>query len=161
MEDYSELILSLAAVVLFSLFALHTNRIMHASDLRDVENGVKAEALRITESVIQRASVLPFDELVIGTRLQNMNPESLTSSENFGMPEGRESPIDFDDFHGKEMMIYGVYGEFVITCEVEYIAPGTVSVPMGGRSVRKRLTVTTNHEQLNSPVRMRYLKSYY
>ena len=161
MNDYSHIIYVLGALVLFGTFALRANHGMMANNAMAYQNAVQSEALDLGESVIRQSMFLPFDLNTEHTPLPDNDPTHLRLPSEFGLPSGVTSPRVFDDYHNFTWTLGGVYGEFHICCIVTYADDNRPSMPVAVRTLRKMLVVTIEHETLESPLTLRYLRSYY
>ncbi len=162
MSGYSELLITMGALILFGSFALHVHNSTTSGTTRAHLNEVQTEAVRMAESVIRRAVALPFDEVTAEEPLQGNNASALTHRNEFGLRSGQTQPLDFDDFHNHGWEEEGVYGTYTVKCRVVYITrSGNSFNPTPVRTLRKRLTVEVSHPAMQEPVTMNYIRSYH
>jgi hypothetical protein len=161
MNDYSHIIYVLGALVLFGTFALRANHGMVRNDAMAYQNAVQSEALDLGETVIRQSMFLPFDLNTIDQPLANNDPTNLRLPSEFGLPTGLTHPRVFDDYHNFTWTLGGVYGEFHISSIVTYADDARPSQPVAVRTLRKMLIVTIEHESLETPLTLRYLRSYH
>ena len=159
----SELLLTMGALIIFGLYAMQANRSMVTADTWSIENETQLEAAKIAESIIHQAAALPFDREVVDGPLPQNDPTGLTLLTDFGLPntekDVRPNAIVFDHFHGAQFTESGIFGEYSIEADVQYVnTDGSVALE---RTLRKRLEVTVRNQNLNSPVVMRFTKSYH
>ena len=162
----SELLLTLGALIIFGLYAMQANRSMVTADTWSIENETQLEAAKIAEALIQQAASLPFDRNVVDEPVKldsNGLPTNLTPSGAFGSTPGqkdqRPNANFFDDFHEHQFTETGIFGNYTVTTNVSYIDASGQDVASG--QLRKRISVEVMNQNLNSPVRMRYIKSYH
>lgn len=161
MNDYSHIIYVLGAMILFGTFALHTNHSMVSNEKRAFLNAVQAEAVDLGETVIRQSIMLPFDLNTIDEPLPNMDPSHLRPFSSFGLPQGHTKPRVFDDYHNFDWVLSGIYGDFHISSIVTYADNSSPPQPVAHKTLRKMLVVTIDHESLDTPLTLRYLRSYH
>lgn len=161
MNDYSHIIYALGALVLFGTFALRANHGMVSNDARAYANAVQAEAVDLGETIIRQSMLLPFDLNTESQPLENMDPQNLRPQSAFGLPQDETRPRVFDDYHNFSWTLGGIYGNFQIDCIVTYADDANPAQPVANRTLRKMLVITIDHEGLETPLTLRYLRSYH
>lgn len=161
MNDYSHIIYVIGALVLFGTFALRANHGMMRSNEMALMNAVQAEAIDLAETAIRQSVFLPFDLNTINDPLPDNDPNFLRPMATFGLPQGITVPRVFDDYHNFSWTLSGVYGEFHVSSIVTYVDNSSPPQPVANRTLRKMLVVTVEHEILQTPITLRYVRSYH
>ncbi|MCH8556771.1 MAG: hypothetical protein LAT84_03060 [Balneolia bacterium] len=161
----SELLLTMGALIIFGLYAMQANRSMVTADTWSIENETQLEAAKIAEAVIHQAAALPFDRNVVNdpVQLNNGLPTNLTPADSMGIVFGQQNQRPnanfFDDFHDKEFTEEGIFGTYTVNTSVSYI--NALGEDVTSMQLRKRITVEVMNQNLNTPIRMRFIKSYH
>jgi hypothetical protein len=176
MNDYSDLVFMMGAMVLFSLFANNANDgiVRGSTLLTQVE--VEYSAIAFGQTIIDEARSRQFDEVTVptdpdevgivgNTGLLGVNgyPAGFTSPQALGRDTGETYPNldDFDDYHDLRLVRESAYGDYAITAIVEYIDEDDFSTVSSSRTNVKRLSVTVDHPNLLNPIIIPYVKTYY
>jgi hypothetical protein len=172
MNDTSDLIFLMAAMVLFSVMVMNSNRLFVRNATMMVESEIEYSAISIAQSIIDEARTKAFDEQTAGGSGLMGDPDVLAPS---SIPSGFTAPAtlgpeagevypnfnDFDDFHNLNIIRNTGYGDFTIQAEVFYVNPANPIVNIGARSIAKRLIVIVSNENLPNTVTLSYIKTYY
>ncbi len=176
MNDYSDLVFMMGAMVLFSLFANNVNDgiVRGSTLLTQVE--VEYSAIAFGQTIIEQARSRSFDEITVptdpdeeaivgNTRLLGANgyPNGFTSPQAFGSDTGEIYPNfdDFDDYHELSLVRESAYGDYSITAVVEYLDEDDFSTASSSRTNVKRLNVRVDHPNLLNPIIIPYVKTYF
>lgn len=176
MNDYSDLVFMMGAMVLFSLFANNANDgiVRGSTLLTQVE--VEYSAIAFGQTIIDEARSRDFDEVTVptdpdeigivgNTGLLGVNgyPAGFTAPQALGIDTGEIYPNfdDFDDYHELRLVRESAYGDYSITAIVEYLDEDDFSTASSSRTNVKRLSVRVDHPNLLNPIIIPYVKTYY
>lgn len=176
MNDYSDLIFMMGAMVLFSLFANNANDgiVRGSTLLTQVE--VEYSAIAFAQTIIDEARSREFDAVTVpadpdeigivgntGLLGGNGYPQAFTAPQALGRDTGEVYPNfdDFDDYDDLRLIRESAYGEYTIRAIVEYIDEDDLQTALSARSNIKRLSVTVDHPNLLNPIIIPYVKTYY
>jgi hypothetical protein len=171
MNDISDVLYVIAAVLVFGLFANTINRSMVNTTEMTVESEVEYNGISMAQSIIEEARVRVFDKR-INYNLERLRdsripaaqiPSAFTAPDSLGADSGEVYPNfnDFDDYNGLNITRATGYGTYTITAVVFYVQAGSPTVNANAKTSHKRLQVTVNHADMRGPVTLSYVKSYY
>lgn len=152
MIGYSEVIQTMAAMIIFSVILMNANRMIHRNTVMQVEGELEQEVIALGQEIIEEAHTKDFDEVTVGEELPpTIIPGSFTSSENLG-PDGsgeenRRYFNDFDDYNGWTEVAQTQHGNFNISVEVFYVDETNFEYTTN-RSTFKKIEVTIHSEFL-------------
>ncbi|MCH8494622.1 MAG: hypothetical protein LAT57_03200 [Balneolales bacterium] len=172
MNDSSDVLFLMAAMVLFSILVTNSNRIFVRNTAMMVNSEVEFNAISVGQSIIDEARTKAFDEVTAGggSRIgdpdvihPNNVPGAFTPSNSLGPESGEVYPNfnDFDDYNNLNITRTTGYGDFEISARVFYVNPSNITVNVGARTTMKRLEVVVSNENLPNDVTLSYVKSYY
>lgn len=172
MNDISDVLYVIAAVLVFGLFANTINRSMVNTTEMTVESEVEYTGISMAQSIIEEARVRAFDKRTVSpsNRLSDPSviptasvPTGFTAIDSLGADAGEVYPNfnDFDDYNGLNITRTTGYGTYTITATVFYVNAGTPTANAGSKTSLKRLQVTVNHAEMRGPVTLSYVKTYY
>lgn len=176
MNDYSDLVFMMGAMVLFSLFANSANDgiVRGSTLLTQVE--VEYSAIAFGQTIIDEARSRDFDEVTVPDDPDEIGivgntgllagagyPQGFTAPQALGRETGEVYPSlnDFDDYHALRIIRESAYGDYTITAIVEYLDEDDLQTVSASRSNIKRLRVTVDHPNLLNPIIIPYVKTYY
>ncbi|MFQ6114023.1 MAG: hypothetical protein ACE5NG_08015 [bacterium] len=151
-----ELLLTIGAIVVFSLTSLSINRL----SLRNTEAiyGQQAEfyAVSVAQRFIEEAKVKAFDEnTIIGT---------VTDPSGFSTlgPDTESYPNfdDVDDYDGYSTTDPSIIGTIVDSVSISVVYVQDDLADSGSKTYYKKMTVTAYSDYLNNPVRADYVFAY-
>lgn len=171
MVGYSEVLQTMAAMVLFSFILMTSNRMIHLNNIKEVESEVEKAAIVLAQTLIDEARVKAFDGETVGKIPSDIPSNFTICGPNTG-ENSRDKFDDFDDYHGWTENIDTALGEnfFDMNVGVHYVsAPGyhfddgdTTTL---SESKKMRLTVTSPFHTDNTgqpiPITLEYLRHYY
>lgn len=101
----SQTLLTVAAILVFSLFALNQHRAQARSERNAMGSEVEFAVAELARAELLKATALPFDETLLGITRLLVDPNTLTLPSAFGPGrdpgETQASPADdVDDLHG-------------------------------------------------------------
>lgn len=163
MFDYSEILLALGAVVLFSIVAVNTNRMLANHNRVLVESELEYAAVAKGQEIVDRAKSLAFDETTVGGNEPANIPADFTIPDNLGTASDSDSTgfDDFDDYHNYAAVDTTANGIFQVTAAVSYVAATNTDSTVGYATTRKHMAVTVSSPFLSDSIRVEFLKTYY
>lgn len=162
MVDYSEILLVLGAVVIFSIAVLNVNQSIARNDTYLMTSELEYEAVPLAQQVIDAARSSAFDEAAVSGMLYNI-PSDFTSAANFGgAGEGETYPAydDIDDYHGLSVTDTTQHGIYTINAQVMYVTESNPETDAGSKTSYKRLDVSVSSQFLPDTVRLSYVKAW-
>ena len=174
MVGYSELLQTMAAMVLFSLILMTSNKIILLNSQKEVESEVEKRAITIAQTYIDEARVLPFDANTTAGPPADI-PEDFTNTGPGGGENSRADFNDFDDYHGWTENVDWVQGSgdqaFQVSIQVLYVQEANnFDMAMGSTNnytEYKKMEVTVTSDFLtdgsgnNIEITVPYLRKYY
>lgn len=171
MNDVSDVLFLMAAMVLFSVMVMNSNRLFIRNATMQVESEIEFSAIAIAQSIIDEARTKAFDVVTVGgggdlgdsEAIAGGVPDGFTAPADLGPEAGEVYPNfnDFDDFHGLALVRTTGYGDFQIQAEVFYVNPINPTTNIGARSISKRLVVVVNHDTLPNSVTLSYVRTFF
>jgi hypothetical protein len=172
MNDISDVLYVIAAVLVFGLFANTINRSMVNTTEMTVESEVEYFGISMAQSIIEEARVRSFDKNTVSTSNRLVDPSVIasgsipsgfTATDSLGADAGEVYPEfdDFDDYDGLNITRTSGYGTYTMTATVFYVAAGSPTVNAGTKTSLKRLEVTVTHADMRASVTLSYVKTYY
>ncbi len=176
MNDYSDLVFMMGAMVLFSVFTNNANDTMLRSSILLTQVEVEYSAIAFAQGIVDEARSRAFDEVTVAPDPDDQSivgnllllggggiPNSFTSVGNLGQDSGETYPNfnDFDDYDGLSVIRATGYGDITITATVFYVTENNVVADAGTRTTMKRLNVTASHPDLANSITIAYVKTYY
>jgi len=154
-----QLMLTLGAIVLFSLVSLSVNRLV--LNHTDAIYGQQAEfyAIKLAQRFIEEAKVKAFDENTInattgsvnGFKLPPMGPEPVESYPNFD---------DVDDFNAFTTTLSTNIGAMTVSISVDYVQETNLDLVVATKTFYKKMSVTVQSDYLTSPVTAHYVFAF-
>jgi hypothetical protein len=165
MNDMSDVLYVMAALVLFSILATNSNAAFVRNANLQVESELEFNAIAVAQSIIDEARVKAFDENDIVNNPNELDDEMPVFSQPsvLGPESGEVYPNfdDFDDFDGLSFNRNTGYGNFTVTAEVVYVNTVNLIITTIATTTRKRLTVTVSHSNLPNDVTLIFYRTYY
>jgi len=172
MVGYSEVLQTMAAMVLFSLILLQANKIILLNSQQEVESEAEQKAVAIAQEYIKEARALAFDDEST-TGPPSKVPEGFSSCKN------EESDYadfdDFDDFHEfsepRDWDPDEDDNAFQVDIQVKYVTSSNYDISDGHTgtpyTLFKKMVVTVTSDYLTDgagdkvEVKVPYLRRYY
>lgn len=163
MIDYSDILLALGAVVLFSIVAVNTNRTLANHSRLLMESELEYTAVAKGQELIDRAKTLAFDETTVGGGVPGTIPSGFTAPAGLGTAVDNDSAgfDDFDDYHQYTVTDTTMNGIFQLTAAVRYVSESNPDSTVAQPTLRKRLAVTITSPFLSDTLTMQTLKTHY
>lgn len=172
MNDTSDLLFMMAAMVLFSILVSNSNRVFVRNNVMMVESGVEINAIAMAQSIIDEARTKAFDRATVGasnelgdagTLTAGQIPSGFTPVVSLGPDPGETYPNfnDFDDYHNLNLTRTNGYGDFLIRARVIYTTAANPSIGAGTPTIMKRLEVTVTSDLLPNSVTLSYNRTHF
>lgn len=176
MNDYSDLVFLMGAMVLFSVFANNANDSMVRSNTLLVQAEVEYTAIAISQNILDEARSRTFDQVIAagggggaGQQIGNTGllsggvPNGFTAVNAVGPETGEAYPDfnDVDDYHGLNLTRVSAYGDYTVRAAVMYVTENNPGTNANTRTTLKRITVTVTHPEMTNPIVASYVKMYY
>jgi hypothetical protein len=172
MNDTSDLIFLMAAMVLFSILVTNSNRIFVRNTVMNVESQVEYNGIAVGQSIIDEARSRAFDHVTVGSGSRigdpdvippGMVPSGFTAPANLGPEAGEVYPNfnDFDDFDGLTLTRSTGLTDFDISVQVFYVNPATPTVPSAVQTTMKRMVVEISSDLMLNTITLSYNRSYF
>lgn len=169
MIGYSDLLQTMAAMVLFSIILMHSNRMIIKNTTVQVETEIEQQIISIAQEIIDESKTLAFDEV---TQAGNVPVTIPGGFSNLGADAGevqtnRTTFDDFDDFNGWAGVVTTPQGDFNVSTSLTYINPLN-NTPTTSKTTLKQIEVTitsvfVNNNGTSVPkiFRFNFLRSFY
>jgi hypothetical protein len=149
--------LSLGALLIFSLISLRFDSAVLENTGVEVENKVYLTAFSLADDLLEEIKQKAFDANT--TEFPTTNPTSLTNYP-LGPRNGEVYPDfnDIDDFNGFSRGVDAPHAEkYLVSCEVYYVGENTPEVKSAVRTFYKRADVTVTSPYLTHPVKLSFI----
>ena len=150
-----ESLLSVGALLVFSLVSLNFNSTVLQSTTVEVENKVYLTAFSLADDLIEEIKQKAFDAATID--FPTTNPASLTESNNLGPGNFEDYPNynDIDDFNGYVKPVSAPHAEnYEVSCLVQYVDGDNPDNVVSTQTFYKKVTVTVTSPYLRNPVNL-------
>jgi len=182
MAAYSEVIQTMAAMVIFSLILLSANRMIIRNTHMEVQGELEQEVVAIAQNVIEESRTKEFDENTQAAAPPAHIPGDFTDPNNLGSEITADSTSDdkdgdgkveryefddFDDYNGWQDTVSTEHGEFKIWAKVFYVDPNTYA-KTSSRTTFKKIQVFVQNEFLKKgqtdslqKYHLEFIRNYY
>lgn len=177
MAGYSELLLTMGAIVIFGLILMSANRMIQRNTLMQVEGELEQEVVALAQDIIEESRTLEFDENSQGevppTKIPGdfTNPGDLGSDKDAYDPDvdddldgdgtvQRDEFDDFDDYHGWKDTLETEHGQFFLDTQVFYVDK-TNYEKSGVETTFKKIRVNIKNDFLHQNRNADSLNTYY
>lgn len=150
-------LLSLGALLIFSLISLRFDTAVLENTGIEVENKVYLTAFSLADDLLEEIKQRAFDANTI--QFPITNPAGLTNYP-LGHSSSEEYPNfnDIDDFNGYSRPINAPHAEkYEVSCEVYYVGEDTPEVKSSDRTFYKRADVTVTSPYMSNPVKLSFI----
>lgn len=125
MIGYSEVLQTMAAMILFSMILLNANHMIHRNSMMQVQSELEQEVIALGQEVIEEARTKSFDQVTVDSQAPpSLIPGGFTSSDALGKDgteSSRQSFNDFDDYNAWSDTFVTEHGEFSVSAQVYYV----------------------------------------
>lgn len=168
MAGYTEVLQTMAAMVIFSLILLSANRMIQRNTMIQVEGEMEQEVIALANNIIQESRTMEFDEKSMGGLPPVNIPGGFTENSSLG-PEGesgRSQYDDFDDYNGWSESMETRHGMFDVWAQVFYVTSSFDST--GSKTTFKKIRVfisskflQKNPEGERTQYQFEFVRNYY
>ena len=148
-------LLSIGALLMFSLVSLNFNSTVLQNTTVEVENKVYLTAFSLADDLIEEIKQKAFDAATID--FPTTNPESLTGPYNLGHGYWEEYPNynDIDDFNGFVKEVSAPHAEnYEVSCIVRYVDGDNPDNVVWNQTFYKKVIVNVSSPFLRNPVQL-------
>ncbi|MDR8390852.1 hypothetical protein NC796_06875 [Aliifodinibius sp. S!AR15-10] len=158
MIGYSEVIYTMAGMLVFSLILLSANRMMHRNTQLQVEGELEKEVIAVAQNIIEESRSVAFDEMTVDGIPPVKTPDHFTAASIFGTKrsdEGTQGEDDtdrttFDDFDD-----YDGWGDTITVEDIDYKL--SVKVRYADATTYDSTSYKTNFKKIYVKVENKYL----
>lgn len=151
-------LLSVGALILFSLVSLNFNSAVLSNTTIEVENKVYLTAFSLADDLIEEVKQKAFDAATVD--FPTTDPSTLTEAENLGNGWWEIYPDynDIDDFNGFIKSVSAPHAEnYKITCAVHYVDEDNPDNIVSTQTFYKKVIVTVDSPYLRSPIKLSHI----
>lgn len=176
MIGYSEIIYTIAGMLIFSLILLSANRMIHRNTQLLIEGDLEKEVVAIAQDIIEESRSVSFDEMTADGVPPVKIPDHFTSKSEFGTNRADETGEDindrrtfndFDDYDGwsKTFTIEGI--DYNLSVVVDYADPNSDYNTTNTKTTFKKISVKVENKYLTNtsddPINYEfsYIRNYY
>jgi len=167
MIGYSEVIQTMAAMIIFSIILLNANSMMHRNTTMQITGELEQQVISIGQEIIEEARTKAFDRVTYQTSMPPTSiPGGFTPTSEFPNEKERSDFIAFEDYHEYAETVSTTHGEFTIDVEVFYV-DDTNFEPTVLQSTFKKIEVTIRSAFLTDAAdeprsyKLEFLRNYY
>lgn len=175
MIGYSEVLQTMAAMIIFSMILMNANHLIHRNTVFQISGELEQEVIALGQEIIEEARSKSYDQVVHGSAVPpTIIPEGFTPADQLGpdYPYNYENGepsrhlfTDFDDYDAFSDTLSTTHGEFIINVEVFYV-DDTNFERIESQSTFKKIEVSITSEFLrsgNTPreYKLEFIRNYY
>ena len=161
MNDFSDLLFTMAGMLIFSLLVLHTNAAILVNERMTVRNEFDKTAFTMAQALVNEARSMAFDQTVAGGEQPGDLPSSFR--QNLGPQTGmdRADFFAFDHFHGHIDTVLTAIGTFRREAQVWYAEGVYPWDQVQEPTFHKYIQVQVQSLQSDARVETGYLRTWY
>jgi hypothetical protein len=151
-------LLSIGALLVFSLVSLNFNSTVLTNTTVEVENKVYLTAFSLADDLIEEIKQKAFDAATIN--FPTTNPSSLTDAYSLGHGSWEVYPDynDIDDFNGFVKTVSAPHAEnYKVSCIVTYVDGDNPDKVVWTQTFYKKVTVTVGSPYLRNPIKLSHI----
>jgi len=170
MIGYTEVIQTMAAMIIFSMILISANSMIQRNSTMQIEGELEQEVISLGQEIIEEARSKSFDENTQGSMPPSIIPGGFTATSEFPTEEEQETRqrsdfTAFEDYHNWSEIITTPHGDFNIDVEVYYVDEGTYE-RVESQTTFKKIDVTVRSEFLRGgdeprTYRLEFIRNYY
>ncbi|MDX1592133.1 MAG: hypothetical protein R3283_09220 [Balneolaceae bacterium] len=169
MIGYSEVIQTMAAMVIFSMILLSANSMIHRNSMLQIDGELEQEVISLGQEIIEEARAKSYDQVTVNAAAPPaLIPAGFTAAGSLGADSGesvRTAFNDFDDYNGWSTTMSTTHGDFQVSVEVFYV-DNTNFLQISSPSTFKKIEVTVESAFLregDSPKQyvLEFIRNYY
>lgn len=148
-------LLSIGALLSFSLVSLNFNSSVLQNTTVEVENKVYLTGFSLADDLLEEVKQKAFDAATIN--FPTTNPASLTAPNSLGHSHTEVYPNynDIDDFNGFVRGVSAPHAEnYEVSCVVQYVDGDDPDNVVNTQTFYKKVTVTVTSPYLRNPVQL-------
>lgn len=153
MIGYSEVLQTMAAMIIFSMILMNANSMIHRNSTLHIDGELEQEVISLGQEIIEEARSKSFDNVTVNASAPPaLIPGGFTAAGNMGKDAGesiRTTFNDFDDYDGWSTTMTTTHGDFDVSVEVFYV-DDTNYQKMTSPSTFKKIEVTVQSEFLRA-----------
>lgn len=183
MAGYSEVLQTMAAIVIFGLILMSANRMIQRNTMMQVEGELEQEVVALAQDIIEESRTLEFDENSQGEVPPTKIPDDFTTPASLGPDKDSDPEInddldgddtvqrdefdDFDDFNGWKDTLETAHGRFFLDTEVFYVNKTDYKKSAGETTFKKiRVNITSEFLQKSNAENptnyyLEFIRNYY
>lgn len=124
MFGYTEVLQTIAAMLIFSLILLNANRMIQRNTIMQLEGDLEQQVIAHSQNIISESRTKDFDENSIDF-VPIIIPDDFTAPGSLGPETGENNRTDFDDFDDyngwSTTMFEGTDHMFTVSTQVYYV----------------------------------------
>jgi len=169
MIGYSEVLQTMAAMIIFSMILMNANSMIHRNSTLHIDGELEQEVISLGQEIIEEARSKSYDNVTVNASAPPaLIPGGFTAAGNLGVDSGesiRTNFNDFDDYDGWSTTMTTTHGDFDVSVEVFYV-DDTNYQKITSPSTFKKIEVTVQSEFLregNDPREyvLEFIRNYY
>ncbi|HEX6983635.1 MAG TPA: hypothetical protein VF181_12820 [Balneolaceae bacterium] len=170
MVGYTEVLQTMAAMIIFSMILLNANRMILRNTVMQVEGELEQEVVALAQDIIEEGRTKEFDEVNVGMHLPPAAiPNDFTDPSALGPESGETKRFefdDFDDYNGWIDTLTTEHGQFFIETKVFYV-DGTNYEEMSDENTFKKMQVfikskfLLNNQGEKTEYRLEFIRNFY
>jgi len=170
MIGYSEVLQTMAAMIIFSVILMNANHMIHRNAMMQVEAELEQEVIALGQEVIEEARTKAYDQVTVSSAAPpSVIPGGFTQPDMLGPDTGENSRSDFndfDDYNGWSDTFITEHGEFEVSAEVYYVDPVNYQKSFSPTTFKKiEVTVTSKFLRTGANIpreyRLEFVRNYY
>lgn len=151
-------LLSLAALMFFSLTAMRFNAAVLNNSSLEMEHKVILTAISLADDMLEEIKVRAFDQNTV--QLPTTSPMNLTTPTNLGPETGEIYPNfnDIDDYHGYSRLISAPHAEdYYVSVNVVYIDGDDPTKVSNIQTFYKRATISVSSPYMRNEIQLSFI----
>lgn len=170
MIGYTEVLQTMAAMIIFSVILMNANHMIQRNSMMQVQTELEQEVIALGQEVIEEARTKSFDQVTVDAVAPPSSiPGGFTAPGGLGPGGGetsRKSFNDFDDYNGWSDTFITEHGEFEVSAEVYYVDPLNYQKTMSTSTFKKiDVLVTSQFLRTGGDIpreyRLEFIRNYY
>lgn len=153
MIGYSEVLQTMAAMIIFSMILMNANSMIHRNSTLHIDGELEQEVISLGQEIIEEARSKSYDNVTVNASAPPaLIPGGFTAAGSLGTdsPETiRTTFNDFDDYDGWSTTMTTTHGDFAVSVEVFYVDEINYQ-KMTSPSTFKKIEVTVQSEFLRA-----------
>lgn len=167
MVGYSEVLQTLAAMIIFSVILMNTNHMIQRNSMMQVKSELEQEVIALGQEVIDEARTKAYDAATVNASAPpSLIPGGFTAIGPGGGETTRRSFNDFDDYDGWSDIMTTEHGDFQVSAEVFYVDAVNYEKTFS-KTTFKKIEVTVSSQFLRTgsdtprEYKLEFIRNYY